>query len=171
MVKLKYSNRYLLIPIVLLISVLTFYLVYDDIKDRTINEFNNEQLILAKTASRGIISLINNYQSNLTFLSQLKNIIDFSDDGKALISSFYETHKNFIAAVTRVDSNGIILYTYPYNQSVIGTDISYQKHVRQVIATHQQVISDVFMSAQGYLAIAMHVPVFKEKEFVGSLAI
>ena len=171
MVKLKYSNRYLLIPIVLLISVLTFYLVYDDIKDRTINEFNNEQLILAKTASRGIISLINNYQSNLTFLSQLKNIIDFSDDGKALISSFYETHKNFIAAVTRVDSNGIILYTYPYNQSVIGTDISYQKHVRQVISTHQQVISDVFMSAQGYLAIALHVPVFKEKEFVGSLAI
>ncbi|MCJ7553264.1 MAG: PAS domain S-box protein, partial [Ignavibacteriaceae bacterium] len=41
----------------------------------------------------------------------------------------------------------------------------------QVLATHQTVISDVFMSVQGYLAVAMHVPVFKGKEFKGSIAI
>ncbi len=54
---------------------------------------------------------------------------------------------------------------------MVGTDISYQKHVREVISTQKTVISDVFMSKQGYLAIAMHVPFFKGNEFAGSLAI
>ncbi len=171
MKNIKFLNRYLLMPIVLLIFFFTLYLVYDDIKNRTIHEFENEQFILAKTASQGITTFFNNYQSDLIFLSQLKDIIDFSDQTKIMMANFYNKHKSIIAATTRVDAHGIILYTYPYNQAVLGSDISYQKHVHQVIETHQPVISDVFMSAQGYLAIAMHVPVFAENVFTGSLAI
>jgi len=52
MEKLKFLNRYLMIPHRLILFIITFYLIYDDIKNRTINEFENEQLILAKTASR-----------------------------------------------------------------------------------------------------------------------
>ncbi len=158
-------------PIVLVIFFIAFYLIYEDVKDRTINEFNNEQLILARTASQGITSFFDDYQSVLTFLSEFEDIIDFTEDSKALLASFYETHKGILAAITRVDANGIILYTYPDNQPVLGNDISYQEHIRQVIATKQPVISDVFLSAQGYLAIALHVPVFKDKVFAGSLAI
>jgi PAS domain S-box-containing protein len=171
MAKLKFSNRYILIIIALSLFFFAFVLIYEDIKNRTVNEFNIEQLILAKTASQGIASFFNDYQSDLTFLSQLSDIIDFKNDGKELLADFYETHRSILAAITRVDARGIILYTYPLNQSVIGSDISYQKHVSQVMATHQPVISDVFMSAQGYLAIAVHVPVFKEKTYAGSLAI
>lgn len=158
-------------PIVLVVFFFAFYLVYEDIKDRTINEFNNEQLILAKTASQGIASFFRDYQANLTFLSQFSGIIDFTDESKALMANYYENHKTVISAITRVDPHGVIIYTYPFNQTVIGTDISYQKHVSQVMATQQPVISDVFVAAQGYLAIALHVPVFKEKAYAGSLAI
>jgi hypothetical protein len=168
--KLNFSKRYLLIPILLMIFFLLFYLVYEDIKERTINEFNNEQLILAETASQGITSFFIDYQSDLTFLSQFKDIYDYSDKSKVLMASFYENHKNLIEALTRVDAHGRILYTYPVNESVIGEDISYQKHVQQVISTHKPVISDVFISVQGYMAIALHVPVFKGNEFKGSLA-
>ena len=171
MEKLKAINRYLIIPIVLILFIITFYLIYDDIKNRTINEFNSEQLILAKTASQGITSVFDDYQSDLTFLSQIKGIIDFSDESKTILQNFYEQHKQIISAVTRVNSHGIILDTYPENKSVIGSDISYQKHVKQVIATHKPVVSDVFMAAQGYMAIALHVPYFSDKEFKGSLAI
>jgi len=73
-------------------------------------------------------------------------------------------------ALSLIDSHGRIIFTYPENQSVIGKDISYQKHVQQIIRTHRPVISDVFQAAQGYLAIALHVPIFKGKEYVGSLA-
>ena len=169
--KLSFSKRYFLLPIILIVFFLLFYLVYNDIKAKTIDEFNNEQLIIAQAASQGIASFFQNYQNELTFLSQNKWIIDFNDDTKALMESFYNYHKNLIEAVTRVDVNGKILYTYPFKKSVIGENISYQKHVHQVLTTHQPVISDVFMSVQGYLAVALHVPVFNGKEFKGSIAI
>jgi PAS domain S-box-containing protein len=171
MEKLKFINRYLMIPIVLILFIITFYLIYDDIKERTIDEFENEQLILARTASQGITSAFSDYESDLIFLSGLKGIVDFSDESKTMLENFYEQHKQIISAITRVNSHGIILDTYPFNASVIGSDISYQKHVSQVIATHKPVISDVFLSEQGYLAIALHVPILNEKKFAGSLAI
>jgi len=168
--KQKLSKRYLLIPIVLIVFYFLFFLIYDDIKKRTINEFNNEQLILAQTAAQGITLFFDDYQSNLNFLSQFDGIIDFTEEGEKIMANFYENHKNLIEGFTRVDEHGIILYTYPLNQSVIGNDISSQEHVRKIIATHQPVLSDVFMAVQGYLAIALHVPIFKGKEYKGSLA-
>jgi hypothetical protein len=51
-------------------------LVYEDIKERTINEFKNEQLVLAKTASQGITSFFDDCQSDATFLSQFNGIDD-----------------------------------------------------------------------------------------------
>ncbi len=146
-------------------------MIYEDIKSNTINEFNNEQLILAETASQGITYFFDDYQSGLVFLAKFKGIEDFSDEGKAIMANYYETHKNIFTAITRIDTTGVILYTYPYNQSVIGHNISYQNHVKQVLVNQQPIISDVFMSAQGFLAIALHVPVFKNKSFVGSLSV
>jgi len=171
MEKLKFPIRFILMPMALIVFFFAFYLIYEDIKERTINEFKNEQLVLAKTASQGITSFFDDCQSDATFLSQFTGIIDFSDESKVLMANYYENHKNIVAAITRVNAKGVILYTYPFNQSVIGSDISYQKHVQQVISTQQPVLSDVFLAAQGYLAIAMHVPIFKEKVYVGSLAI
>jgi len=165
------SRRYVLMPVILLVFFLLFYFIYEDIKKRTINEFNLEQLILAQTASQGITSFFNDYESNLFFLSRINDVIDNTKDSKALLSNFYETHNKFIEAITRVDARGTILETFPYNESAIGRDISNQMHVKQVITTHKTVISDVFVSVQGYNAIALHVPVFKGKEYAGSLAI
>lgn len=167
----KSLKRYAFIPLMLCIFYLTFYLFYNDVKKNTIQEFNNEQLLLAKTAAQGISSFLDNYQSNLSFIAKHNNIIDFSDEGKISMEYFYKTHKNVIKAITRVDSSGVILYTYPFNQSAIGQNIANQEHVHQVLSTHQTVISDVFMSVQGYYAIALHVPVFNKNKFVGSLAI
>ncbi len=174
--KLKSLNRYLLIPILLIPILLiifftVFYLVYNDIKVRTINDFNNEQLILARTASQGITSFFSDCQSDLTFLSSLEEIIDASGKSEDILENYYETHKSIVAAITRLDKNGIILSTFPYNQSVIGGDVSYQNHVQKIISTHQPVISDVFMSMQGFLSIAIHIPVYKNQVFTGSLAV
>ena len=163
--------RYVLIPTILILFLIAFYWVYEDIKERTVNEFENEQLILARTASQGITTFINESQADLAYLSHFKGIIDFTDDSKTIMASYYENHKDIIAGITRVDTRGVIQYTYPYNPSVIGSDISYQTHVRQIIYNHLPVISDAFLSAQGYMAIALHYPIFKGEVYAGSLAI
>lgn len=165
------SNRDLLMPALLVIFFFIFYLVYEDIKETAISEFNNEQLLLARTASQGMNAFFEEYQSVLAFVVEFKDIIDFTEAGEDILSSFYNTHKGIIEAITRVDADGIIRYTYPENQSVIGNDISYQNHVIEAITTERPVISDVFLAAQGYLAIALAVPVFKDEVFVGSLTI
>jgi len=170
MKKLKFSRRYLFLPVILIAFSILFILIYKDIQDRTIDEFNNEQLILAQTASQGITSFFNDYQADLVFLSRINDIVENSGESESLMAGFYEYHKDYIEALTRVDAHGVILSTYPTNESVIGKDISYQKHVRQIITTHQPIISDVFKSAQGYQAIALHVPIFKGREYAGSLA-
>ena len=171
MARLNFSNRYLLMPAAIVVFLLALFMIYEDIKERTTNEFNNEQLILAKTASQGITSFFSDYLSDLFFLSEQDDVIDLNSEGKSLISAYQETHKNLLAAITRVDPKGVIIYTYPYVESVIGTDISYQAHVKQVIRIEKPVISDAFVSRQGYMAIAIHVPVFKENKYAGSLAI
>ncbi len=169
--KQKSFIRYTAIPAILLLFFFIFYLLYTNIKENTIREFNNEQLILAKTASQGISSLLDNYISVMSFIAKYNEIIDFSEDGKTIMKDFYETHNDVIKAITRVDSVGIIMHTFPYNQSVIGKDISSQEHIQQVIAKQEIIISDVFMSVQGYYAIAIHAPIFNGNNYVGSLAI
>lgn len=168
---LKFSKRYLLIPVALIVFYFLFYFVYLDIKDRTINEFNKEQLITAQASSQGITSFFRSYTEELTFLARLKQVVDFNDESKKFLADYYESHKQMIETVTRVDNKGRILYTYPYNDSLIGSDISYQKHIKQIMAVKKPVISDVFMSVQGFLAVALHVPVFKDGEYAGSIAI
>ncbi len=164
-------NRYFFIPIALILFFLGFYIIYDDIKENTMNEFNQEQLILAQTASQGISSFFEDSQTELVFLSEFKEIKDFSDETKTLMTNYYESHKSMVSAITRIDTTGVILYTYPYNQSAIGLNISDQNHVQQVLVNQKPVLSDVFMSAQGFLAIALHVPVYKNESFAGSLAV
>ncbi|PKP08189.1 MAG: hypothetical protein CVU09_16945 [Bacteroidetes bacterium HGW-Bacteroidetes-4] len=163
-------DQYLLIPIVLLVFFAAFFLVYEDIKDRTIKEFNNEQLVLARTASQAISGFFNETEANLTFLTQVESIIDFDDMGKKMMQLFFENHRSIIAGLTRVDSVGNIVHTYPIDSSVIGTNIAYQKHVSHILENHKPVISDVFKAVQGYYAIAMHIPIFKKDTYVGSLA-
>ncbi len=168
---LKFSKRYLLIPVALIVFYFLFYVVYLDIKERTINEFNKEQLITAQASSQGITTFFRSYTEELTFLARLNLVVDFKEDSKKFLADYYEIHKQMLETVTRVDENGRILYTYPYNDSLIGSDISYQKHIKQIMADKKPVISDVFMSVQGFPAVALHVPVFKNGGYAGSIAI
>jgi PAS domain S-box-containing protein len=141
------------------------------VKDKAIEKFNSEQLILAQSASQGIKAFFSEYQSGLKFLSQFPSMRKFDSHGEDLMIRFYTSHSDQIEAITRVDSKGKIVFTYPYNESAIGRDISYQEHIRKIIETKKPVISDVFMAVQGYLAIAYHVPVLDDNEYKGSLAI
>ncbi len=107
----------------------------------------------------------------LFHLAQYDNIINLDDKGKALLEELYETNKDELSAVTRVDSQGIIVHTIPYNKNVIGKDISGQDHNKFIISKHEQVMSDVFTAVQGYRTVAYAVPVFEGEKYAGSLTI
>lgn len=171
LIKSRFSKRSVFIAVVLIVFFAVFYMVYLDIKKRAVNDFNNEQLILAQTAAQGITSFFTDYQASLKFLSEIPEIIDFKPGSEYYLEHFFRIRSEQIEAVTRIDENGKIIYTYPFKENLIGEDITSQTHVKQLLSTQKPVISDVFKSVQGYLAIAIHVPVFEGTTFKGSIAV
>ena len=143
---------------------------YDSVRDQTISEFNKQQLLLAQAAALGISQQVSHIKESLLSLSQSPDVIEMSPQGQQVIQRFASVDREHIKALTRMDANGIILYTFPYVESSIGADISQQAHVKKLLADHEPCVSEVFRAVQGYDAIAIHVPVFNQGEFAGSVA-
>ncbi|MFO7560109.1 MAG: PAS domain S-box protein [Desulfobacterales bacterium] len=165
------KKRYFFLTILVLLLGYMIYATYEEVKSKTITEFNTQQLILAKQAAKGIESFFDNCYRDLTYLSGIDDIVFFNDQGKKMMKTFYDNNSNSIRAITRVDPDGRIVYTIPYDQKSIGADISYQNHMRMIMKTHQSVVSDVFTAVQGYKVIAYHVPVSANGRYQGSLAL
>lgn len=168
---MRLSKRFLTVPIVLATLAYLFYSSYKEVKDRTLSEFNIQQFTLAKQASRGIESFFIYYQKEMAFLTKLKDVANLNDKGKDLLADFYNSHSDQIEAITILDSTGVIRFTYPLNNSVLGQNISSQNHVKTIIETHKATVSDVFNSVQGYKAIAYHMPIMNGNKYNGSIAI
>ncbi len=168
---MKITRRFLFVPLLLALFLYLFFSAYTAVKDRALNEFKTQQFTLAKQASRGIESFFMYFQRELQFLSKLRNISELNDQGKNVLADFYNNHSDQIEAITLVDAKGTLLYTFPYNESVIGQNISNQEHIKSIIKTQKPIVSDVFTAVQGFRAIAYHVPIIDGTNYVGSLAV
>jgi len=160
-----------LLPLIIAAFSYLFYASYKEVKDRTLDEFNKQQFALAKQASRGIESYFSYYQRELQFLTTLNYVSELNDEGKILLSDFYKSHSDQIEAITLVDEKGILRYTFPYDEKVIGNDISKQEHIKNVMSSQKPIVSEVFTSVQGFSTIALHVPIINDKGYRGSLGI
>ncbi len=155
----------------LIVCFYLFNIIYSEAKERAVFELNARQMINAQQAKSGIEAYFNDVIKFLTKLSESNHIINFDDKSKNELDFALKIQPEGIKAITRVDASGKITYTTPFNKSVIGRDISNQKHVKKILAIQRPVVSDVFMTVQGYRAIALHVPVFNGNEFRGTLAV
>jgi PAS domain S-box-containing protein len=142
---------------------------YSEAKKTAIRKLNEEQMLHAKQAARGIEEFFTTWNGVLTSFSRMDEIIAVDADGKKDMDFFYEAHKEQLRAITRLDEKGTILYTAP-SSHVIGINISHQRHMRKILNYHTPVVSDVFKTVQGFDAVAVHVPVFKGSDFKGTIA-
>ncbi|MBU0544719.1 MAG: Cache 3/Cache 2 fusion domain-containing protein, partial [Proteobacteria bacterium] len=148
-----------------------FKYAYDDAKTTAIKDLNEKQMSFAIQASIGINDLFDNWTNLLISITQVPAIVNLDEEGKNYISFTYEINKADITAVTRVDANGKIIFTAPFNPKAIGQDISGQKHIQEVMRSYKPAVSDVFKSVQGFDMVALHVPVMKNGKFHGTLGI
>ncbi|OGQ96729.1 MAG: hypothetical protein A2521_07250 [Deltaproteobacteria bacterium RIFOXYD12_FULL_57_12] len=160
----------LLIISFIALCVYLFMVFYDTAEKTAIRQLNAEQQIHAQQASHGIEDFFKTWTGILSSFSKMDEIISVDEDGKRYMALFYEAHQEQIRSITRVDEKGRILHTVPHSDS-IGSDISGQKHVRDILRDHKPVVSDVFWAVQGFEGIALHVPVFKGTTFKGTIAI
>lgn len=67
------------------------------------------------------------------------------------------------AHLSRIDARGRLVYTFPEMASVIGADLTGQRHVQTFLSRPDTLVSDIFTSVQGYKAIAIYVPIKDEQ--------
>ena len=168
---MKISKRHILSPLLILFFGYILFSIHEEVRQRTIDDFNSQQLTLAKQAAKGIENFFTRTYLNLRYLASIDDVVLSNKQGKKLLNNFYHINSDKIKAVTLVSAKGRIVYTAPFNSKAIGTDISYQNHVQAVIHTQKPIVSDVFSAVQGYKAVAFHVPILVDDDYLGSLAV
>lgn len=153
-----------------LVCTLLFNSFFEEARKSAVKNLNEEQKIHAKQAAHGIEEYFETWGGILSSLAKIDEIVAVSPDGKRYMELFCNAHSDQVRAITRVDENGTILFSCPYPQA-IGTNISRQKHMQKILTDHKAVMSDVFRTVQGFDAVALHVPVFKDAAFKGTIAV
>lgn len=165
------KKRYWLVSLILLLfsCAFLFNYFYRIEESRKINEILGHQKIHAKQAARNFNVLFDKWNSFLYYLSNDNNVILLNDNGKYELEKIFGVLKGEIKGITRTDKTGTIIFTTP-NKSRIGTNIAKQKHMVQILRDFKPVVSDVFDAVQGFKAIVIHYPVYKDGQFDGTVA-
>ncbi len=161
-----------LTSVLLLLFVCTLFLnyFYQIEKKRKIQEIVDHQKVHARLVSTNFKALFESLESELKYLSTDPNVIKINENGKYELEKLREILGNHVKGITRVDNKGKILFTTPFHSNSVGSDISHQSHIATILTTHESVVSDVFNAVQGYRAVAIHYPVFKNSKFDGTIA-
>ncbi|MGC8576298.1 MAG: HD domain-containing phosphohydrolase [Caldisericum sp.] len=142
---------------------------YRSQKEQIISDLNysvqNASFVIADKLNQ---YLLDSFESPLVYLAETLDV-DNLDHAKLQIKTFYDTHKSIFASVTLMNDKGIIVYTYPYTYA-IGSNISNQPHVKEVLKTKKTTLSLPFKTVEGFNAIAIHIPIFKGKIFTYTIA-
>lgn len=147
------------------------YRIYAEAKTRAIAELNTRQMILARQAKTGIENHFRETIQILDRLARMPNIVEMSPAGREKLDFAFQINRGEIQAIARLSAAGSILYNTPFQEGVIGADISGQAHIRKILQSHEPVVSDVFPAVEGFRAIALHVPVFQNRRFRGTLGV
>jgi PAS domain S-box-containing protein len=166
------KKRYWIVSIFILLGICAylFNYFYQIERKQKIEEILGHQKIHARQAAKSFTGLFDKWNSVLYHMANDDNIINLNLDGKAQMQQLMVLLKNEIKGVTRTDKTGRIIYTVP-DTALNGTDISSQKHVKQILSDYEPSISEVFTTVQGFPSIVLHYPVFKNHKFLGTIAL
>ncbi len=144
--------------------------VYSGVRGGTTQQMARLQSTLAGQAARSISDHMEGLQKDLNLLAEDEEVIADGPAGFRALRRYLDASADELQSITRMGADGTILFTWP-NTGSAGSNIRSQAHVQRLLATHKPVLSDVFTSVQGYRSIALHVPVFREGAFDGSVGV
>jgi len=174
---LRYISILIVVSLVLLgvglIFSITIYLKSQ--REQLTSEMHRDTSTSAAVCSSIIKSQFEEFLDDVQFLargstSALQPDGTLSTESKEIYRNLLENKKPAAESVTRVNARMEIVYTFP-DERLAGTDLSYQAHIKRLYAIRRPVISGLFRSVQGYDCVALHVPVFIDGRFDGSVAL
>ncbi len=167
----SYRKQIIYLILGTLVCITLIVSIFNQVEESAIREMNERQMIYARLAAKGIESFLADHITTLQVLADNPHIIDMNKEGKELFQTGKNIAGQYIKGMTRVSAGGEIIYTYPVVAGAVGTNISGQAHVREILRSQKVVVSDIFKTVQGFESVAIHVPVYRAKTFDGTIAL
>jgi len=147
-----------------------FYLPYWSVRKKTIDAFNNEQIILARQAIKGIESFFLTYNKALQYFTTQPSITTLDESGRALMADFYSIHESEVASVVRLDAKGELLHAVPRGESgwKVRNVLIREPYKSQLHAGHT-VLSKVVVADNRSRYLVFAAPVFVRGIYSGSI--
>lgn len=137
----------------------------------TIEQFQENQAIIAESAAAGMETLVHSLEKQLMSLSRDARVTDIqSRECMNALFDFYNSNDDYVYAAYRIDRVGRIARMFPQDINALGADISGQAHVKELFRTRRMVVSGRFHAVEGFDAITIHMPVFRDGRLDGSVA-
>ena len=159
----------------IMVSIVLFFgsRAYNEIMRVTTDQFNQQQLILARSAATGIKYFISDLEDDLTSLSRFPVVRKIGHGCLNQLESMY-TKFPIKTSIRRIDKNGILRVIYPdegWRKKLVGKDYSEKDYFQQVKKTRHIAISASEFNETGETRIRIAIPVFIEHgEMIGEFA-
>lgn len=157
--------------VLFLICGLLLGVLYLEYEQEVVQRVNEQGFSILNQTNTDIQNLFSEYTQTLHTYAAIPAIINNNKQGINILTLYYETNKDKVRGITRIDRNGTILYTIPENSEFVGSNLADQPHVQTLLTTHKPVLSDIFPAVQGYDTISYLYPVFKNGTFDGCIGI
>ncbi len=146
------------------------YGVFMMARQEALNNLDAQQEMLARQAAKGLQDDFAGLRHVAWAAAQNSHVVDLDADGERYLDNVLAENAREVMAISRLTTDGRIVFSTP-DSAVIGHNLNDQAHVRRILTTHEPVVSDLFVSAQGYRTVSLHVPVYKEDRFAGTLGL
>ena len=148
-----------------LVLVYSFYLIT---KEEALSQLDARQELLARQAASGIRTAMSHWIVVLESFSGFPELVDFEDKGQEFLDVVFKVHHGDILSLSRLGPEGRILGTAPHTPELAEQSTPAPEYFKKAKDSRKLAISKVIHSHEGE-AIAIHVPVIKNGEFLGTL--
>jgi len=155
-----------IIAAAIIVAVFLSNQAYSDTKKRATDQFNQQQLALARSAATGIENYIINLEDNLLGLSELPGVhsmeLGIQAELKAMCLSFPSE-----TSLRRLDKNGELRFIYPnesWRMALVGRNYSGDTYFQKAKDTGDVLVSGLMLNEKGEMRIRIVKPVYIEDE-------
>ncbi len=135
---------------------------YRETRELAVEQFNQQQLILARSAAAGIESYYQELSQALASLAKLPSIQQMAPE---CMQCMQHTYWGFPprASIRLLDSDGVLRYIYPFENwrgELVGRDYSHETYFQEAMKSGNISISGLIANEQGDARIRIAVPVY-----------
>ncbi len=135
---------------------------YNVSRQTALNQFNEHQLILARSAAAGIETYFSEVKASLVSATKVSSIRDMSPECLEYMQNMY---LGFIprTSIRRLDENGSLRFIYPYDDwrgEVVGKNYGDESYFRTARDNEGITLSGIITNEKGEKRIRMAAPVY-----------